>query len=433
MVLPVRRLAPCKSISEMGCVFVAYSELIKNFSCIRDYMRQFLVYGFRSRDEFLSKSARSYDNEKRRAESWLSGYLSFKQDANGKSVFISVDSRQIPFNPLYKAWKASCFTKNDVSLHFILLDILADGISRSISEILECIDGEYLNVFERAEMIEESTLRKKLREYIEIGLISAEKNGKQLMYRLCQCDTNLAQWRNAVTFFSEYNPLGVIGSFVLDKYNAAENIFSFKHRYLLFTLDSGILLHLLFAMNEQRKIEIEINGAKGGKAGQCTALPLKIYTSVQGGRQYLAAYTFWKKRVAFFRLDSIKKVKILDAVEDYAVYQNRLREEQPHIWGVSIRQGVPEHIEMELTIDHKDRHIAHRLKREKRCGEVVQLDDKTWRFSADVYDAWELLPWIRTFTGRIIRLTCSNKKVEEQFWMDLASLTQLYEGDSHDI
>jgi hypothetical protein len=69
--------------------------------------------------------------------------------------------------------------------------------------------------------------------------------------------------------------------------------------------------------------------------------------------------------VAFFRLDSIKKVKILDAVEDYAVYQNRLREEQPHIWGVSIRQGALEHIEMELTIDHKDRHIAHRLKREK--------------------------------------------------------------------
>ena len=412
---------------------MAYSELIKNFSCIRDYMRQFLVYGFRRREEFLTKSARSYDNEKRRAESWLSEYMSFKQDTNGKSVFISVDSRQIPCNPLYKAWKASSFTKNDVSLHFIVLDILADGTSRSVPEMLDCIDNEYLSVFEKAQMIEESTLRKKLREYAEIGLISAEKNGKQLMYRLCQCDTNLAQWRDAVTFFSEHNPLGVIGSFILDKYRAAENIFSFKHRYLLFTLDSGILFDLLFAMNEQRKIEIEINGGKDGKIGQCTALPLKIYTSVQGGRQYLAAYTFWRKRVSFFRLDSIKKVKILDEVEDYAVYQNRLVEKQPHIWGVSIRQGALEHIEMELAIDPKDIHIAHRIKREKRCGHVVQLDNKTWRFSADVYDGWELLPWIRTFTGRIIRLTCSNKKVEEQFWADLASLTQLYGDDSYDI
>ena len=30
---------------------MAYSELIKNFDRIREYMRQFYVYGFRSRTE----------------------------------------------------------------------------------------------------------------------------------------------------------------------------------------------------------------------------------------------------------------------------------------------------------------------------------------------------------------------------------------------
>ena len=29
-----------------------YSELIKNFQSIRDYMRQFYVYGFKSRSEY---------------------------------------------------------------------------------------------------------------------------------------------------------------------------------------------------------------------------------------------------------------------------------------------------------------------------------------------------------------------------------------------
>ena len=38
---------------------MAYSELIKNFDRIRDFMRQFYVYGFRRREEFGSVSGRS--------------------------------------------------------------------------------------------------------------------------------------------------------------------------------------------------------------------------------------------------------------------------------------------------------------------------------------------------------------------------------------
>ena len=48
-----------------------YSERIKNFGRIRAYMKEFYVYGFKSREEYTSKSARSYDDERRRVESWL--------------------------------------------------------------------------------------------------------------------------------------------------------------------------------------------------------------------------------------------------------------------------------------------------------------------------------------------------------------------------
>ena len=67
---------------------IAYQELIKNFSRIRDYMRQFYVYGFRNRSEYRQKSARSYDNERRRIESWMGDYMSFRQDESGKAVFL---------------------------------------------------------------------------------------------------------------------------------------------------------------------------------------------------------------------------------------------------------------------------------------------------------------------------------------------------------
>ena len=94
---------------------MAYSELIKNFERIRDYMRQFYVYGFRSRNDYDAKSARSYDNERRRIESWLGEYMEFRQDKDGKRMFISVDSRSAPENPLYKAFKAKSFTNNDIA------------------------------------------------------------------------------------------------------------------------------------------------------------------------------------------------------------------------------------------------------------------------------------------------------------------------------
>ena len=44
----------------------AYQELIKNFERVRAYMREFYVYGFRTRDEVGRMSARSYDDERRR-------------------------------------------------------------------------------------------------------------------------------------------------------------------------------------------------------------------------------------------------------------------------------------------------------------------------------------------------------------------------------
>ena len=93
---------------------MAYSELIKNFNKIRDYMRDFYVYGFKSRDDYTKKSARSYDDEKRRIESWLGNYMKFHQTADGKNVFLSIDSRATRHNPLYKAWKTKSFTDGDI-------------------------------------------------------------------------------------------------------------------------------------------------------------------------------------------------------------------------------------------------------------------------------------------------------------------------------
>ena len=63
---------------------MAYTELIKNFERIRDYMREFYIYGFKSREEFEKKSSRTYDNERRRIESYLGDYMDFRMTHGGK-------------------------------------------------------------------------------------------------------------------------------------------------------------------------------------------------------------------------------------------------------------------------------------------------------------------------------------------------------------
>ena len=211
---------------------MAYSELIKNFNRIRTYLRSFYVYGFRHRDEFTQKSARSYDNERRRVESWLGEYMSFGQDEEGRRVFLSVDSRAIPENPLYRAFRTKSFTDRDITLHFHILDILKVTGGLSITSLMDEL-ADRLSEFETGELPDESTVRKKLREYASLGIVSMEKRGRKTFYVLSEDHVDLQSWETAISFFSESVPLGVIGSFVQDHMLERFQKFRFKHHYIL--------------------------------------------------------------------------------------------------------------------------------------------------------------------------------------------------------
>ena len=412
---------------------MAYSELIKSFDRIRDYMRDFYVYGFKSRTEYDAKSARSYDNERRRVESWLGEYMSFTQDAAGKRVFLSVDSRRIPSNPLYQAFKAKSFTDRDITLHFYILDILADGVGRTAGQIMDIITERYLSAFEDTLSADESTVRKKLREYEALGLLQSEKNGKRVAY--CRADDprlDLSGWTDAIAFFSEDAPLGVIGSFLLDKLETVPRIFRFKHHYILHALDSDVLCQLLSAIGEHRAVELTLKNLRSGREYVRTICPLRVYSSTQTGRQYVLGYHYRGKHMTFYRVDAVRRVGILNVEKKIDVYEGYFTKFREHLWGVSVgAEHELDHIEMTLRVWPGEGYIVQRLEREKRCGTVEMLDDHTCRFSADVYDAYEMLPWLRTFIGRIVALQCSNRAVVDTFYADLEQMTRQYGGDGH--
>lgn len=411
---------------------MAYSELIKNFDRIRDYMRQFYVYGFKSRNEYDKKSARSYDNERRRIESWLGDFMSFRQTADGKNVFLSVDSRSIPRNPLYNAFKAKSFTSGDVTFHFYVLDLLQDGSSYNAQEIVNLFSEKYLCHFDTDWEPDISTIRKKLKEYVSLGLLKSEKHGRELVFSRNDSPIVLSAWADTLAFFAEADPLGVVGSFLLDKLETVPDHFQFKHHYILHILDSQLLLLLLTAIGEHRRIKLT-NASVRSAAGKVvhTVYPLKVFVSTQGGRQYLLCYHFRFRKLMFFRMDYIHAVELLDLEPDHERYEGYFEKFQSHLWGTSGGTGFNvDHLEMTVYYGPNEDFIPKRLAREKRNGTVEILDDHTCRYTTDVYDASELIPWLRTFIGRIVKLECSDNTVVERFWSDLEKMSALYGGDA---
>ena len=406
-----------------------YSELIKKFDKIRDYMRDFYVYGFKSREDFNKKSLRSYDNEKRRIESYLSDFMSFRQDENGKSVFLSVDSSDIPSNPFYRAFKAKSFTKNDITLNFLILDILFDGKLLSATEIADIITVEYLKAFENPTIPDISTIRKKLLEYVSLGILKKEKQGKKLLFSINNSDVNLNCICDALIYFSEVSELGIIGSTLLDKCNYDNHIFAFKHNYIMHALESEIVYELLETMHMKKTIQIVNHGPRSRGDTTLLVVPLKILISVQGGRRYLSAYDFRTKDIMNFRIDYIKSVKPISNCKEYDKYLERLCKILCHTWGASFGKGRNlEHLSMTLNVPHNERFIVNRIEREGRFGILTRIDETTYRYDIDVYDASEMIPWLRTFIGRIISLECDKRSVVDTFNSDLDELFNMYGG-----
>ena len=406
---------------------MGYSELIKDFTRIRAYLRSFYVYGFRHRDEYTLKSARSYDNERRRVESWLGDYMSFGQDSDGRRVFLSVDSRASAENPLYRAFRTKSFTDRDITLHYHILDILKERGGLSVTGIMDELTERLLE-FESYEIPDESTVRKKLREYASLGLLAVEKQGRETVYSLSKDRTDLSTWEEAAAFFSEAAPAGVIGSFIQDRLPEKFRYFRYKHHYILNALDSDVLCELFTAMGECRKVTLSARGQN------VTVLPMKVYIGTQTGREYLLAMSEDRERFAFIRIDLIDKVKAGPVFEYPEGLKERMEEFCSHIWGVAgnnVRRL--EHIEMTLSVGEGEGYIVERLVREKRCGLVEHSGRGQWRFSADVYDPLELIPWLRTFTGNVSDLQCTDESVLPRFWNDLEEMMQMYGGGGHAV
>lgn len=414
-----------------------FSELIKNFDKTRDYVRDFFIYGCKVRNDFNAKSSRTYDDEKRRVESWLGDYIHTDNSQRGKKVCISVDSGHISENPLYKAYYSKSFTDNDIKLHFLLIDILSDGESLTLKELVSRLDDDY------DEFFDEQTVRNKLKEYVEEGVFVKEKQGKTDYFSLSPDTANsffqeYGGLDNAVKFASEASVFGIVGNSLLKAADLKNDIILNKHNYIVHTLEDEILLDIVAAIEEKRFISYESFGReKTGELPEFSGVPFRILSSMQTGRRYLAMYNSNYRRFNSVRLDSIKSVKIGESCAEYDELFEMYLKNENKCFGVSFgRRTDLGHVEpIILTIyagEKNESFIVNRLEREKRCGTVERVAENTFRFTADVFDPNEIMHWAKSFIGRIISVEGGNEEIRSKFYSDIERMNRMYCDEKKD-
>jgi len=399
-----------------------FSELIKRFDKIRDYMRDFYVYGFKSRTDFTKKSPRTYDNEKRRIESYMGEYMKWDYSRGSKTSFISVDSANIAVNPLYAAWKSKSFTANDIMLHFYILSSLRDA-PMAVDELTDII-------CEKSEVtFDVQTVRNKCNEYVKNGMLMQGKQGRAFVYTARpQAVPMSPELIDAIKFFQGAAPFGEIGSYILDNENLKNELFAFKHNYIAHTLESGILFELLSAIRQNRSVIFENQSERTGKTVTVHALPLKFFVSAGTGRRFVCMYSFRTRRFTNFRLDYIKTVSINEEVENAPELKEKLNNNLKKVWGVSF--GGTNRFEvicMKLYIDEKrEQYIIDRVRREGQSGCLTKLEDNVFLFTKEMFDSTDMSPWLKTFIGRIIGLEGTNEIVITRFYNDMKRMAEMY-------
>lgn len=82
---------------------------------------------------------------------------------------------------------------------------------------------------------------------------------------------------------------------------------------------------------------------------------------------------------------------------------------------------------MKLSIDEKrEEYILNRLKREGRGGEVLKVRENVFLYTGVFFDANEMLSWVKSFTGRILDLQCSNEAALKKVTRDLEQMYEMY-------
>ncbi len=414
-----------------GRLSVGYSENVKNYNSIRSTLRELYIDGYKTRNDYISatldkESSKSVDNRIRRVLNIIKDLYSRSSfSEKGKTSYISIDSRTDTTNPLYKTFEAKSFDKAGLIMYFLIIELLSDGREYLLSDIEQKILNEnnhdimYWGGQGKDETPHRDTLRNWLNKLVDCGILQKTKKGNKDVYSIVSCNIDWREYALPISFFSEIAPLGIFGSFIekdIIESNDTSNII-YKHHFIVSAIDTEILEILLTAIKEHKSVEIKLYKYDDKSKEVILCTPIKVYSSTRSGRQYVLVYNNQSDaeiRFQFIRLDKIKSIRTGKSDSLFPLRLEEANELIPYIWGVKLprKKTTPYTVSMTIAVklsgDKPETYIVDRLRKEGRGGIVKIIDDSSCRYEKKVFCPEEMLPWIRTFYGRILAFDCDD-------------------------
>jgi predicted DNA-binding transcriptional regulator YafY len=404
------------------------NKAISSFDIIRKLVRSLYLEGLNNYldPNSLGKSRSAFINNLNSIQNFLDErFISSKTNTKtGSNPVISFDTRNETENPLYALWKTENSIASNLSFDFAILDILEenpDGISWfSLTSDSDSNKHENLLSNYVQKGIDKKSVKAKLEKLSNAGIIEFFDSGKKIRKTNTKdikslLSTNEA--KQAIQFASETCPLGVIGSFILDNLKTIDSEplqtpIHYKHHFIFHTIDYEIMYILLEAINKKKYAEIETE-----KNELKIIVPLKLFISTQTGRSYIIYLDTKTNQFFSDNLEQVIYAKETDTCTEYDNILNHFSKIEPFMWGVAFKKTqTTEHVRFVIEYNpQEEKYIPERIKRESSVGNIIELDNSHLEFNADLVSSQEIIPWIRSFFGRItdIDFPYSNKIKED--------------------
>lgn len=415
--------------------------MIRDYENIRKILRDIYIFGCFTKADFVEMgySGRKVDKEQQRISAYLPAKFLKKRRVDKKVIqycrYSFSDSTQ---NYLAETYRNKSFTMLDIMSYFYILQLLGDGVERTLPEILDelpCCNAEV--------EFTKDNLRIKLEELLENRFINARKDGRNVRYSISDdvwedfSDDELIEIITYHEFIKNVSPVEMPYYFLqrrLKLYLFSErglklddrNPYQFKHNHIFNSLDNDILIECLMAIQDSRSLVVEKDGGKNS----INALPIKIIHDSTYGRQYLLFYNTDYKCINNIRIDHIKNIivgnKMADSdkklVDDNKDYDDLC-------WSVSSIKEEPQEVIVEFYFDEKKEYfIFNRIQREGHGGIIKKLLDGVYEYSITLRDPKEIIPWIRSFGERAKVISSGAYEIEATIAADWEKAANKYEA-----
>lgn len=421
-----------------------FSDFIKHYNIVRTILRDVFLYGCFSIEGLEGKkklSSRKISYEIRRIQQYVQEeFIRTDRDGRYKLLSLTYDSIRNTENFLVKTYLTKSFTRSDLILFFYLLMVLNNKDNEcSFLEIEEELISKGLISYDN---ISSKTIERKLSEMgNSLGIINVKKIKRTNYYSIAEDifkELDNEEIKSLIVAISLFKNIlfpvttGYDCEMSLKDYAMYErglnledmDYFQYKNLHFHPVIEEQVLWEMLNAIHERKYVTLNYNQLpdKRYKFKSEILRPYKIRYDMSCGRFYLVSYDKRNKAI-LSRLDRTESVEVLKNTYEEGNLEELYERDMRYSWSsVPLNSGnESERIKLEIKIEEpKEDYIVEKIKSEVKECTIQRIDTGRYHLEMIVNDSFEMVPWIRSYSGyiRIIQGRGLKKRMTED-WKEM--------------